>query len=137
MVHYWSEDLENVEYLEFILSYFNVSDFEEQSKPKSSQHEVCRYPEFRHPPNTEYAYKRTRYHFKVLAARLGFIIIFQNVVACLQQFIAWVVSEKPANLKSRIKREAYLVSNKIIREEKNKILRNSQKNNEDSSGIET
>jgi anoctamin-1 len=126
IIHDFSEDLKNVDYLEFTLAYFDVKDFDKQSKPNSTDHEICRYPEFRNPPSHEHPYKRPGYYWKILAARLAFIIIFQNIVAWLQQFIDWAIPDKPEELDSRIKRENYLVSNKIIREEKNKILRSSR-----------
>ena len=125
-MHDFSEDLKNIDYLEFTLAYFDTKDFEGGSKSNATEHETCRYPEFRNPPNHEKPYKRPYYYWKILAARLAFIIIFQNVVGWLQQFIDWLIPDKPDILDSRIKRESYLVSNKIIREEKNKILRSSR-----------
>lgn len=127
LVHDYSEDLKNVDYLEFILAYFDTKDFEGGPRPNSSEYETCRYPEFRNPPSHEFKYKRPAYYWKILAARLAFIIIFQNIVAWLQQFIDWLVPDKPDELDSLIKRENYLVSNKIIREEKNRILQSSRR----------
>lgn len=43
----------------------------------------------------------------------------------LQQFIDWAIPDKPAELDSLIKRENYLVSNKIIREERNRAKQNA------------
>lgn len=88
--------------------------------------EICRYPEFRNGPHDERPYKRPYYYFKILAARLAFIIVFQNIVACIQQFIDWAIPDKPQKLDSLIKRENYLVSNKIIREEKQRIMKNAK-----------
>jgi hypothetical protein len=52
-------------------------------------------------------------------------------VAWIQQFIEWAIPDKPEKLDSLIKRENFLVSNKIIREERNKVLMYSrQKMNE-------
>lgn len=125
MVHDHSEDLKNIEYIDFIFAFFDTKDFEETSMPQTPNGEVievCRYPEFRNGPGGAQAYKRPYYYWKILAARLAFIIIFQNIVAWLQQFIDWAIPDKPNRLDSLMKRENYLVSNKIIREEKNRIL---------------
>lgn len=126
MVHDFSEDLKDIDYLEFTLAYFDVKDFDPSSKPSSAEFEICRYPEFRNPPTHEKPYKRPYHYWKILAARLAFIIVFQNIVAWLQQFIDWAIPDKPSKLDSLMKRENYLVSNKIIREEKNKILQSQR-----------
>ena len=47
-------------------------------------------------------------------------------MAFLQQFIDWVVPDKPSKLDSQMKRETYLVSNKIIREEKYRIVQHAR-----------
>jgi anoctamin-1 len=125
MIHDHSEDLKGIEYLDFIYAYFDTKDFEEGSMPQTVAGEiieVCRYPEFRNGPTHPQPYKRPTYYWKILAARLAFIIIFQNIVAWLQQFIDWAVPDKPVKLDSLMKRENFLVSNKIIREEKTRIL---------------
>lgn len=44
----------------------------------------------------------------------------------LQQFIDWAIPDKPNKLDSLMKRENFLVSNKIIREEKLRILKNTR-----------
>jgi anoctamin-1 len=131
MVHDYSADLKNIDYLEFTLAYFDTKDFEGGNKTGHPEHEFCRYPEFRNGPTDPNPYKRPYYYWKILAARLAFIIVFQNVVAWLQQFIDWAVPDKPQKLDSLMKRENYLVSNKIIREEKNRIIqRNASQRNE-------
>lgn len=129
MVHDYSEDLKNVDYLEYIYAYFDTKDFEADSQPNVTKFidpGICRYPEFRNGPYHDRPYKRPYYYWKILAARLAFIIIFQNIVAWLQQFIDWAIPDKPQKLDSLIKRENYLVSNKIIREEKLRILQNAK-----------
>lgn len=58
--------------------------------------------------------------------RLAFIIIFQNLVAWIQQAIDWLIPDKPAELDDLMKREDYLVSSKIIREERNRAMQNTK-----------
>ena len=70
-------------YLEFTLAYFNTVDFENGTKPLKSEFEeveTCRYFEFRNPPSDgELKYKRPVHYWKILAARLAFIIIYQVI----------------------------------------------------------
>lgn len=129
LVHDHSEDLKNVDYLDFTLAIFRTSDFEIDSRPDVTIHGdpgECRYQEFRNPPDDPRPYKRPYYYWKILAARLAFIIIFQNVVAWIQQFIDWAIPDKPGKLDSLIKRENYLVSNKVIQEERSKVLQHTR-----------
>lgn len=118
-------------FLDFMFAKFATVDFEAELTTNATlstaeePYDLCRYPEFRNPPG-ENQYKRPDYYWKILAARLAFIIIFQNVVAWLQQFIDWVIPDKPSELDSLIKRENYLVSNKIIKEERRRVIHNSR-----------
>lgn len=131
MVYHNSKELMDQfpDYLNFTLAYFNTRDFENGSIPNATiygEYDICRYPEFRNPPESSRPYKRPYYYWKILAARLAFIIIFQNIVAWLQQFIDWAIPDKPGKLDSLIKRENYLVSNRIIREERSRVGRHSR-----------
>lgn len=136
MVYTYSKDIQEKfpNYLNFTLAYFNTTDFENGSMPNSTLYgevEICRYPEFRNPPESTHKYKRPYYYWKILAARLAFIIVFQNIVAWIQQFIDWAIPDKPGELDSLIKRENYLVSNRIIQMERSKVAQYSrQKMNE-------
>jgi anoctamin-1 len=132
LVHDFSKDLSGQDYLDFTLAYFNTSDFEVGSRPESDKFgevAICRYPEFRNGPDMpkDLRYKRPYHYWKILTARLAFIIVYQNVVAWIQQFIDWLIPDKPDELDSLIKRENFLVSSKIIREERNKVLQFTQR----------
>lgn len=129
-----SPDLSKMDYLDYYYAYFNTKDFENGWKPPGDfDPVVCRYPEFRSGPNEDpnLAYKRPIYYWKILAARLAFILIFQNLVSCLQTWIDWLIPDIPAKLDSLIKREKYLVDSKIIQEEKNRLKRAKSRNDVD------
>lgn len=67
-------------YLNFTLAYFNTKDFQIQPLlPTSPYANVtsCRYTEFRNPPWDEHPYKRPMIYWKILTARLAFIVVFQ------------------------------------------------------------
>lgn len=131
LFHDNSPEFKNVDYLEFIYAYFRTSDFEEMPDSfNQTTIEFCRYPEFRTHPDDPHPYKRPAHYWKILAARLAFIIIFQNVAVWLQQFIDWLIPDKPDELDLLIQRENYLVSSKIIREERNRAMQNARKHND-------
>jgi anoctamin-1 len=134
LFHNYSKEFQNTDYLEFTFAKFNTSEgFDgggSRVYPNSTYDvSICRYPEFRNGPEVQLPlipYKRPAHYWQILAARLAFIIIFQNVVAWLQQFIDWAIPDKPAALDSLMKRENYLVSNKIIKEERQRVIQNTR-----------
>ena len=51
----------------------------------------------------------------ILAARLAFVVIFQNVVALSVMAIKLIIPNMSTDLKERVRREAYLTNEIIIR----------------------
>lgn len=67
-------------YLNFTLAYFNTKDFQVQPILHGSPYAnvtSCRYSEFRNPPWHHEPYKRPLVYWKILTARLAFIVVFQ------------------------------------------------------------
>lgn len=65
-------------YVNHSLSHLNSSHFAEQETPKNaSQHEICRYSDFRSDPGTEHEYEKAHYFWTVLAVRHGFVLVFE------------------------------------------------------------
>ena len=62
-------------------------------------------------------YKRTEVYWHILAARLTFVVVFQNVVALAVMAIKLIIPNVSSDLKERIRREAYLTNEIIIRTE--------------------
>ena len=65
--------------------------------------EICRYPDFRDPTG-----KFTPVHWKVLALKLSFVIIFEHVVFGICKLIDLLVPDIPESLDIKVKRERYL-----------------------------
>ncbi|CAG0884101.1 unnamed protein product [Darwinula stevensoni] len=103
-------------FLNHSLAYFNVSDFPPEYAPQVSGHSVCRYPDYREPYWREDKYNPTSMFWHVLAARLAFVVVFQNLVFGLINVIRWIIPDTPGKLKDKIRREAYL-TNEIIMEQ--------------------
>lgn len=113
-------------YLNFTLAKFDVTDFE-KGPPNNSSHDdvgVCYYTEFRNPPEVEPKYKKSLVYWHVLAARLAFIVVFQNLVGLVQLFVDWAIPDVPRRVRERVKREDYLLSSIILDQEKRKFRRN-------------
>jgi anoctamin-1 len=111
-------------YLNSTLAYFDTRNFTEANKPINTNFEnveICRYPEYRNPPWDQRAYKRPLIYWQILAWRLIFIVVFQNVVGSIQLLVDWAIPDVPRNLSDQLKREEYLTSEIIIEQEKIRV----------------
>ncbi|KAK7868057.1 hypothetical protein R5R35_007504 [Gryllus longicercus] len=111
----------DVGFLNFTLAYFNTSDFKENEAPihPNMNVSICRYAEFRNshlePPGLKY--KRPPIYWHILAARLAFVVVFQNVVGMVMMTVQWCIPDMTRKLRDEIRREAYLTNEIIIRQE--------------------
>ncbi|NXC94733.1 ANO5 protein, partial [Certhia familiaris] len=121
LVYYYAysenEDLPMSGYINNSLSVFQISDFPERNKPKENPENfvICRYRDYRYPPDHERRYLHTMQFWHILAAKLAFIIIMEHVVFIVKFFVAWMIPDVPADVKAKIKREKYLTQ-KILHE---------------------
>ncbi|XP_076753625.1 anoctamin-1-like isoform X2 [Xylocopa sonorina] len=104
-------------FLEHSLSKFNTSDFKNGTKPLHSQVEICRYSDYREPPDSPDKYKYTTMFWHVLAARLAFIVVFENIVALVMILVRWCIPDMNPKLRDKIRREAYITNEIIIHQE--------------------
>lgn len=64
-------------YVNHSLSYFDTSDLGKEAPEYAHNHTICRYPDYRSAPGTKHEYDKSYYFWIVLAARLGFVLIFE------------------------------------------------------------
>lgn len=79
--------------------------------------DVCRYPDYREPHNSLNRYDRTELYWIILAARLAFVVIFENFVAVVMIIVRWAIPDMSASLRDRIRREVYITNEIIIKQE--------------------
>ncbi|KAM9845961.1 anoctamin-2b [Aulostomus maculatus] len=111
-------------FIDHTLSYFNVSNFKAGTAPQNSQQgdiTFCRYKDYREPPWSQDAYQFSKQYWSVLAARLAFVILFQNLVMFLSLVVAWVIPDIPKTIVEQLKREKKLLVDVFLREEKEKF----------------
>uniref|UniRef100_A0A3Q1HAV7 Anoctamin n=1 Tax=Acanthochromis polyacanthus TaxID=80966 RepID=A0A3Q1HAV7_9TELE len=111
-------------FIDHTLSYFNVSNFKTGTAPHNSEHgdiTVCRYKDYREPPWSADAYHFSKQYWCVLAARLAFVILFQNLVMFLSLVVAWVIPDIPKTIVEQLKREKKLLVDVFLQEEKDKF----------------
>ena len=111
----YSEDGSLNGYMNFTLSTFDPADLKQGSSANLT--DFCRYHDYRYPPDHEKEYQRTEVFWHITAARLAFVVAFQNFVALSVMAIKMVIPNMSGELKERMRREAYLTNEIIIRTE--------------------
>ncbi|XP_057668249.1 anoctamin-2-like isoform X2 [Diorhabda carinulata] len=108
-------------YMEHSLAFFNTSHFAPNTAPIHSQINatVCRYPEYRnhYSMDDHTRYKRPLIYWHILAARLAFVVVYQNLVSFVMTAVEWMIPDVSRKLNDRIKREAYRTNEIIIHNE--------------------
>ncbi|KAM4723171.1 anoctamin-1 [Rhinophrynus dorsalis] len=122
------------------LSYFNTSDFTPGTEPTVQQDlgytvEICRYKDYREPPWSENKYDISKDFWAVLAARLAFVIVFQNLVMFMSDFVDWIIPDIPKDISEQIHREKVLMVEVFLKEEQGKLqMLETWKDNEKKRG---
>jgi anoctamin-1 len=118
-VNYYSKTGTLDGYINFSLSRFNVSEFKVNTIPTETNFTVseCRYQDFRYDSGHPEEYERTSVFWNVMAARLIFVVIFENVVAVVMILVRWLIPDTSGELRDQIRREAYITNEIIIKQE--------------------
>jgi len=116
---YYSPDRSLDGYVDFTLAHFDTREFKNGTAPNNQAHNVtvCRYQDYRYPYNHPQEYERTVVFWNVMAARLIFVVIFENAVAILLIIVRWLIPDISAELRDQIRREAYITNEIIIKQE--------------------
>uniref|UniRef100_A0A8B9JY57 Anoctamin n=1 Tax=Astyanax mexicanus TaxID=7994 RepID=A0A8B9JY57_ASTMX len=113
------------------LAYFNTSNFKPGTAPNSTRFDrelrICRYKDYRDPPWSPESYQLSKQYWSVLAARLAFVIFFQNLAMFLSMLVAWLIPNVPRSLKERMKHDKALLMDLLLSEEAEKQRRQSQR----------
>ncbi|XP_061140189.1 anoctamin-1-like isoform X1 [Syngnathus typhle] len=109
------------------LSYFNVSNFQDGKEPMDPIQlgyavEICRYKDYREPPWSTTPYEISKEFWAVLAIRLAFVIIFQNVVMLMNDLVDWLIPDIPKDISLQIHKEKILLVDLFMKEEQVKSI---------------
>ncbi|XP_061678278.1 anoctamin-1-like isoform X2 [Syngnathoides biaculeatus] len=109
------------------LSYFNVSHFQDGKEPMDPMQlgypvEICRYKDYREPPWSTTPYEISKEFWAVLAIRLAFVIIFQNVVMLMNDLVDWLIPDIPKDISLQIHKEKILLVDLFMKEENVKSI---------------
>ncbi|KAK3570840.1 hypothetical protein QTP86_028269, partial [Hemibagrus guttatus] len=118
-------------FIDHTLAYFNTSNFKPGTAPNSTRFDrelrICRYKDYRDPPWSPESYQLSKQYWSVLAARLAFVIFFQNLAMFLSMLVAWLIPDVPRSLKDCLKREKALLLDLLLSEEVQKQRRQSKR----------
>ncbi|XP_072905374.1 anoctamin-9-like isoform X2 [Hemitrygon akajei] len=97
-------------YVNNSLSVFHVKNFENETRLKDNgseslgfQVKYCRYRDYR----TDNDYEYTIQFWHIFAARLGFLVLFENVVVCIKYIVAWFVPDVPTSVRNQHLRQTH------------------------------
>ncbi|XP_071829141.1 anoctamin-4-like isoform X2 [Apostichopus japonicus] len=96
-------------YMEFSLSVFNVSNFENGSAPVNSSFPnvtECRYRGYNTGPNLPYDH--TKDYWLIIARKLLFVLFFEHIIFLIKIAMAFVIPDVPEDVRDQMKREKYL-----------------------------
>ncbi|XP_028306389.1 anoctamin-1 isoform X2 [Gouania willdenowi] len=104
------------------LSYFNTSHFQEGKETMDPlllgyPVDICRYKDYREPPWSETPYEISKEFWTVLAVRLAFVIVFQNVVMLMNDIVDWLIPDIPKDTSLQIHKEKILLVDLFMKEE--------------------
>jgi len=116
----YSKDGTLTGYVDFTLSKFAPVDMDPASGANiTSAPEFCRYPDYKTSyEDSEHKYENNAQFWHIWFARLLFVVIFENVVAITIMALKLAIPDISAQLKYRIRREAYITKEIIIRTER-------------------
>ncbi|XP_035484397.1 anoctamin-1a isoform X2 [Scophthalmus maximus] len=124
-------------FIDHTLSSFNVSDFQPGTAPQQPMNlghkvETCRYKDYREPPWSNTPYELSKEFWAILAARLAFVIVFQNVVMLMSDFVDWLIPDIPKDISLQIHKEKILMVELFMKEEQGKRLAARDNHHRDS-----
>ncbi|XP_053600651.1 anoctamin-1 isoform X3 [Plodia interpunctella] len=107
-------------YVKYTLANFDTSVLE--YKPLSHYNQTqCSYPGYWYYKEGD-DYERSNWYWHIMGARLAFVVVFENVVALVMIIVRWAIPDMSAELRDRIRREAYVINSFILEETRARSL---------------
>lgn len=78
---------------------------------------VCSYQGNRNPPGHPRKYSPNLDYWELLAYKLAFVFLFENVIAITTMCLRWLIPDVPSTLKQNIRQHAYLTNELILQQE--------------------
>ncbi|KFM60702.1 Anoctamin-3, partial [Stegodyphus mimosarum] len=108
-------------YINNSLSYFDPEDFTNDTRPmNSSLNEtglMCRYQDYRNPPDDLEEYELNMKYWHIFAARLSFVVVFEHLVFFITSILAYMIPDIPKSVQQKIMRKRYLAREALYKTE--------------------
>ncbi|XP_053397685.1 anoctamin-4-like isoform X3 [Mercenaria mercenaria] len=120
-------------YQNFSLSRFNTADFDDDGRPDEIEPifgtnvTECWYRGYRNPPGGSDEYEYTMAFWHVFAARLAFVVVFENLIVFLTWLVMYLIPDMPYQVKMQMLREKYLAKQALFHAEELKEKRTRPK----------
>ncbi|XP_041974295.1 anoctamin-1-like isoform X2 [Aricia agestis] len=101
-------------YVNHTLTDFNTTVIINPPRETTYNETMCSYPGYWY--STENDYQHTNWYWHVMGARLAFVVVFENVVALVMIVVRWAIPDMSAELRDRMRREAYVINSYIMEE---------------------
>ncbi|KAI0208292.1 Anoctamin-4 [Lamellibrachia satsuma] len=96
-------------YINHSLSFFDVKDFQNQTRVTIDNNvKYCRYSDYRYPPEHDMKYEFTTDYWHILVARLAFVIVFEHCVFFLTWLVTILIPDVSSEVRVLMLRELYL-----------------------------
>ncbi|KAJ8002409.1 hypothetical protein DPEC_G00158590, partial [Dallia pectoralis] len=92
------------------------------------------YKDYRDPPWSVQPYTFSKQYWSVLAARLAFVIFFQNLAMFLSMLVAWLIPDIPRSLREQIRKENMLLMDFLLQDEQKTLSSKPNHHLEKSEG---
>ncbi|MED6265771.1 Anoctamin-1, partial [Characodon lateralis] len=79
------------------------------------------YKDYREPPWSLTPYEISKEFWAVLAVRLAFVIVFQNVVMLMNDIVDWLIPDIPKDISQQIHKEKILLVELFMKQEQGMI----------------
>ncbi|KAG8194632.1 hypothetical protein JTE90_003108 [Oedothorax gibbosus] len=117
-----SEDRTLNGYINNSLSYFDTKDFPPDIRPEAGDLDsvnvtICRYQDYRNPPDHPREYELNMHYWHIFAARLSFVVVFEHLVFSVTSILSYMIPDIPKSVQQKIQRKRYLAREALYRTE--------------------
>ena len=98
-------------YVNFTLSYLDTGDLDRGrvTTNTTGQPQVCRYPGFYNPPESEDKYGESPLFWQIWFVRILFVVVFQTLVSVTLMVVRYIIPNIPASLRDRIRSDNQII----------------------------
>ncbi|XP_054720857.1 anoctamin-5-like [Uloborus diversus] len=103
-------------YIESSLSVFDAKHFSNDTRPlEQTDVQMCRYQDYRNPPDDPERYQLNVRYWHIFAARLSFVVVFEHLVFLVTSLLSYLIPDIPKSVQQKIQRKRFLAREALYR----------------------